>query len=225
MTLLTCLIASSALCTAPASTTPPVGRYVEARSASVYAGACHYNSEYVTQGREAALAWRVERGVHAGVDVAGWAIAAVIVDDVNLDQPASSRRSVVYLPASADGLVQAALCDWLLDAHAEQLGEVVAIRTVELAVRAEPSGFDISSPGELELHGGPLPNSECCKMPYNVWYQPFERVVERRVGHADEFRLLVRGLGAELLRRDENCVYTGWFGTAPATRVDALAQR
>ena len=34
------------------------GDYVEARTASVFAGACHYNGELVTTGRDAIMAWR-----------------------------------------------------------------------------------------------------------------------------------------------------------------------
>ena len=31
----------------------PAGRYVESRTAAVFAGACHYNGEYCADGREA----------------------------------------------------------------------------------------------------------------------------------------------------------------------------
>ncbi len=33
------------------------GDYVEARTASVFAGACHFNGEVVTTGRDAVMAW------------------------------------------------------------------------------------------------------------------------------------------------------------------------
>ena len=54
------LIAGSAACVsaAPAVT----GDYIEARSCNVYAGPCHFGSEYTTAGREAVMAWRVQRG-------------------------------------------------------------------------------------------------------------------------------------------------------------------
>src|ERR671928_228601 len=47
------------------------GVYVEARTASVFAGACHYNGELTTAGREAVLAWNVKGGSWGGVDLAG----------------------------------------------------------------------------------------------------------------------------------------------------------
>jgi len=48
----------------PASVT---GTYVEARTAEVFAGACIMNGEAATTGREALLAWKVDRGSVNGV--------------------------------------------------------------------------------------------------------------------------------------------------------------
>ena len=38
------------------------GEYLEARSVSVYVGACHYGAEYVEGGREATLVWNIHQG-------------------------------------------------------------------------------------------------------------------------------------------------------------------
>ena len=43
------------------------GTYVEARTAEVFAGGCVINSEAGTSGREAVLAWKVDRGQFNGV--------------------------------------------------------------------------------------------------------------------------------------------------------------
>jgi hypothetical protein len=42
------------------------GDYVEVRTASVFAGACHYNGEVVTTGRDAIMAWNVTLREMAG---------------------------------------------------------------------------------------------------------------------------------------------------------------
>ena len=47
------------------------GDYVEVRTASVFAGACHYNGEVVTTGRDAMMAWNVTSGKWQGVDLSG----------------------------------------------------------------------------------------------------------------------------------------------------------
>jgi len=45
--------------------------YVEVRTASVFAGACHYNGEVTTTGRDALMAWNVKSGQWRGVDWQG----------------------------------------------------------------------------------------------------------------------------------------------------------
>src|SRR5437899_11868218 len=73
------LIAGSAACVsaAPAVT----GDYIEARSCNVYAGPCHFGSEYTTAGREAVMAWRVQRGASAGQTLDGLGAVAVVAGE------------------------------------------------------------------------------------------------------------------------------------------------
>lgn len=216
MTVLNSLIACSALLDTSSTGTAPSGRYVEVRSASVYAGACHYNSEYVTQGREAVLAWRIERGSHAGIDLAGLAIAVAIRDDANLAEPAQARRSIVYVPSSAAARERDALCAWLVGTHAALLGEVLEVAVAPLSVAIEPDAFAVAIGARTSFAGSAMPNRECCKMPYNVWYAPFESLHGRRVGEISSWRLDEPALGADFVRRDENSASFGAFGAAAA---------
>src|SRR5260370_38698441 len=47
------------------------GDYVEARTASVFAGACHFNGEAVTPGQDALMAWNIQSGPWNGGDLGG----------------------------------------------------------------------------------------------------------------------------------------------------------
>src|SRR5438094_7242475 len=60
------------------------GVYVEARTAEVFTGGCLMSSEAETTGRQAVLAWRVDRGSLNGVSLGGLVIIAAIVGDKNL---------------------------------------------------------------------------------------------------------------------------------------------
>jgi hypothetical protein len=60
------------------------GAYVEARTAEVFAGGCVINGEAATTGREALLAWKVDRGSFEGVSLNGLSIVAAVAGDVNL---------------------------------------------------------------------------------------------------------------------------------------------
>src|SRR6202158_3858053 len=60
------------------------GSYVEARTAEVFTGGCIMNSEAQTMGKEAVLAWRVDRGSFNGVSLDGLSVVAALSGDRNL---------------------------------------------------------------------------------------------------------------------------------------------
>ena len=98
------------------------GRYLEARTASVFAGACHYGSEYTTNGREAALVWSFDDGEVNGTGLAGRTVAAVVTADVNLAVAEARHASTVYVPRDASEAERAALVAWLVAEHGAFLG-------------------------------------------------------------------------------------------------------
>jgi len=67
-----------------AGTATVKGTYVEARTSEVFAGACVINSEVDTAGREALLAWKVDKGTFNGVRIDGLAVVAAVAGDKNL---------------------------------------------------------------------------------------------------------------------------------------------
>src|SRR5215208_6915838 len=84
------------------------GVYVEARTASVFAGACHYNGELTTAGREALMAWDVASGSWDGVPLAGVRAVAVVSSEVNLTDSSAARRSELFVDGSATAAQAAA---------------------------------------------------------------------------------------------------------------------
>src|SRR5690242_19783704 len=77
------------------------GDYVEVRTASVFAGACHYNGEVVTTGRDALMAWNVTSGKWQGVDLTGVRALAIVSADVNLGEANAPRQSEIIIDSSA----------------------------------------------------------------------------------------------------------------------------
>ena len=76
------------------------GEYVEVRTASVFAGACHYNGELTTAGRDALMAWNVKSGAWRGTDLAGVRAVAIISADANLADDNAARRSEIIIGES-----------------------------------------------------------------------------------------------------------------------------
>ena len=95
-----CCCCTSSCETAPVADQPIGGRYVEARTASVFAGACHHNSELVTAGREQVLAWIIEAGAVDGVQLAGVGVVAAVGCAENLEVATAPRKSVAVAQRS-----------------------------------------------------------------------------------------------------------------------------
>ena len=188
----------------------PRGRYVEARTASVFAGACHYGSEATTQGREALVAWRFEGGREAGVELDGVELVVALAGERNLAEP-GARRAVVYVdgaPAAAGAARR-----WLLREHAALLGagEPTVVRG-PLALAFDGERYSVEAEGRFSLRGATLPDRACCAMPQSVWYRPFAAVEPALVGRNDVFRYCDPALGRAWSRSDENTGFAARFG-------------
>src|SRR5678815_1259238 len=77
------------------------GDYVEVRTASVFAGACHYNGEVVTTGRDAMMAWNVTSGKWQDVDLSGVRVLAIVSSDANLGESNAARQSEIIIDSNA----------------------------------------------------------------------------------------------------------------------------
>lgn len=185
------------------------GLYVEARSASVFAGACHYNSERETQGRELIAGWRLSAASTGDAELDGVELVVAVVADRNLDQADAARRSVLYLPEGLSEVCASAAEAWLRETHAALLGDVVEVRRGDVSVERDGDAFAVRAGEAIAFSGAALPDRECCSMPTQVWYEPEVDVGGRLVGHVDDFRLVESALGADLERHDENSAFLG----------------
>jgi hypothetical protein len=181
----------------------PAGHYVESRTAAVFAGACHYNGEWSTEGREALCVWHFEEGSCAGADV-----VLSLRADANLAAPEAHVRRAVYLSGSAG---PAAL--ELLRAREPQLfAGAEVLETLPIEARFGADGSYAVDGGKLfALAGRTLADRACCKMAYNVWYTPFASISERVVGDNDVFRMSDTRLGRVFERPGDNAAFTGTF--------------
>ena len=212
LTLLAAVAAAIALSTDPDSLGAPRGSYVEARSATVFAGACHIQSELDTRGREAVLAWRFEGGAEGDVDLAGLALVVAVEGDANLGtDPEAARRSVVYLSADESDARREAALAWLGRAHADLVGEVVAQRRTDLTFELDAEGFRVAAGDAVLVDGSALPDRACCTMPFDVWYEPLAPVAAPLVGLADA-RVADPALARSWSLSETNCAFFGSFG-------------
>ena len=186
------------------------GDYVEVRTASVFAGACHYNGEVVTTGRDAMMAWNVTSGKWQGVDLTGVRAMAIVTADANLSDNQAARQSEVIIDAQASDAQSKAMIAALKSKYAAVLGNVVTVRSTSIsfnrngrtyAVKADDATIDVEA----------MPNDLCCKMPNLVWYSPFVGLENRKVGYTVRAGYSGKTIGTPWSRSGENSAFYGSF--------------
>lgn len=196
----------------------PSGRYVEARTVNVFAGACHYNGEATSAGREALLAWSFESGSYDGAELAGVDVIAAVASDANLDRKGvegdarETRRSIVYVDAGATEVQRQAAVKYVRELAGDALGEVLAVEPREIEVQVEGERYFAHAGEKLLLEGAALPDRECCKMPYQVWYEPLAPIDGRIVGNSQRFEWRESRLAPSFERSSQNDAFVGTFG-------------
>jgi len=194
-----------------AGTTNLTGDYVEVRTASVFAGACHYNGELVTTGRDAVMAWRVTAGEWQGVDLAGVRAVAVVSADANLADRQATRRAEVVIDSAASATQADAIVAALRSKYAATFGHVLVVRRAPVEFTREAEAYSVSVPNVAELTVRAMPNHECCKMPHLVWYDPLVPLAGRRVGLTLKASFAGDAVGESWQQAGQNSAFYGNF--------------
>ena len=187
------------------------GEYVEARTASVFAGACHYNGELTTAGREAVLAWHVTAGSWDGVDLAGVRALAVVGADANLSDAQAARRAELIIDESASYKQAVAFTNAVKSRYGAALGRVAVVRSGPVSFRHEGKAYSVNAPGLAAMNVEAMPDDLCCTMPQLVWYEPLVPLARRRVGYTAKASYAGGTIGDAWQRTGENSAFYGSF--------------
>lgn len=215
-TLATILAAAPVLA---ADSTPPAptvsGTYVEARTAEVFAGGCIMNSEAETMGKQAVLAWRVDRGQMGGVVIDGLSVVAALSGTHNLGmremggEAPTLVKALLYVDerasaAQRDALVSLAtraiddLALWVVDVQAVPIAFERTHHTA--SVRAGDAKLQV----EAHIHHDP----SCGAM---QWFHPLSRGAEAEVGLTRNQTFTGQELGSRWQQIDKRSAFVGTF--------------
>ena len=186
------------------------GDYVEVRTASVFAGACHYNGEVVTTGRDALMAWNVTSGKWQGVDLTGVRVMAIVNADANLDEDNAARRSEIVIDSHASRTQALAMVNALKEKYAASLGQVVAVRSAPISFERNGRAYAVVT-NDAAINVEAMPNDLCCKMPNLVWYTPLVGLENRKVGYTSKALYSGKTVGEPWSRSGENSAFYGSF--------------
>ena len=186
------------------------GDYVEVRTASVFAGACHYNGEVVTTGRDAMMAWNVTSGKWQGVDLSGVRVLAIVSSDANLGETNAARQSEIIIDSNASRTQALAIVNALKEKYAASLGNVVEVRSAPITFKHEGKTYEVAS-AEAAIDVEAMPNDLCCKQPNLVWYDPLVQLSGRKVGYTLKAVYSGHAVGDGWERDGENSAFYGSF--------------
>ncbi len=186
------------------------GDYVEVRTASVFAGACHYNGEVVTTGRDAKMAWNVTSGKRQGVDLSGVRVLAIVSADANLGENNAARQSEIIIDSNASRTQALAMINALKEKYAASLGNVVEVRSAPIKFERNGRTYAVLT-NEAAINVEAMPNDLCCKMPNLVWYSPLVGLENRKVGYTSKALYSGKVVGEPWSRSGENSAFYGTF--------------
>lgn len=186
------------------------GDYVEVRTASVFAGACHYNGEVVTTGRDAMMAWNVTSGKWNGVELTGVRAMAIVTSDANLSDDQAARSSELIIDAQASDDQSKAMIAALKAKYAAALGDVVTVRSVPISFERKGRSYAVKA-DDATIDVEAIPNDLCCKMPNLVWYAPLVGLENRKVGYTVRAGYSGKAIGTPWSRSGENSAFYGSF--------------
>lgn len=211
MTIALALTVSAAQAAPESARNTLIGDYVEARTASVFAGPCHFNGELTTTGREAQLAWKIKEGVWNGVSLTGLTVMAAVVSDKNLYYGDCKRKSVVYLDEKATEEQEAALMAALKAQCGKNLGCVLDVKRAKVTFEQKDSTTTVEAKGFGKMVVAAMPNNDCCKMPSLVCHKPLVELKDRKVGYTRLSGIKEKILGPAWTKQNQNTAFYGTF--------------
>lgn len=187
------------------------GDYVEVRTASVFAGACHYNGELTTAGRDALMAWNVRSGAWQGVDLTGVKAIAIVSAVENLADKSAARQAEIIIGENASDAQSRAMLEGLKSKYAATLGKIISVRRGPLSFERQSQAYSVAADKFASITIEAMPDDLCCKMPQLVWYSPLVALENRKVGYTSKALYTGGKVGEPWQRSGENSSFYGSF--------------
>jgi hypothetical protein len=190
------------------------GVYVEARTAEVFTGGCLMSSEAETTGRQALLAWKVDRGSINGVSLDGLVIVAAVVGDKNLgiheiggEKPVS--RSAVFVDQRASMAQRAALVSMAQKLSGDLMGTIVSIASAPIQFADTGHEITVDTPKIALNVGKHAEHNAGCGA--EQWFHPLTSVNEATIGTTNENSFSGSELGSKWSDPDKVSAFFGRF--------------
>ena len=190
------------------------GEYVEARTAEVFTGGCIMNSEAETVGKQAVLAWKVDRGSFNGIAIDGLSVVAAVSGDRNLGMEEMgggkpTSRSAMFVDARANAAQRLALVAMANELSRGMVGTIVQVTSTPIQFADHGSEIQVSAgPASLNVNKHLTHDPTCGAM---QWFHPFSSVDAETMGVASEHAFTGASLGTKWSDPNKRSAFFGTF--------------
>jgi hypothetical protein len=191
------------------------GDYVEARTAEVFTGGCIMNMEGETSGREAVMAWRVNRGAYGGVALDGLKVVAIVAGDVNLGThelggaAPKEISSIVFVDDRATGAQRDALVSLARSLSNGLIGQAADVRASSVTFERGSETISVQA-GSARLNVGTrLEHNPSCGAV--KWFEPLGKVDAAAIGMTKMFTFADPALDRRWQQIDRRSAFFGTF--------------
>ena len=202
----------------PAAAAEIHGDYLETRSADVWTGPCFANGETGLVGREAILAWRVDKGAWQGVTLDGLSVVGVVKASATLGDPFASpypAKAVMIVDEKATADQRAALVAFAREMGGGILDTVVRTEVAPIAMSVSRDDHEtkgILQAGELaqvETRAVSAKDKHCGNE--DVYYPPLTSTDDALPAVAIVDKFSGEGLGVSWTTHDKRNAFVGRF--------------
>ena len=189
------------------------GQYVEARTAEVFTGGCIMGSEAETMGKQAVLAWKVDRGTVNGVSIDGLSVVAALSGDKNLGlhEIGGDRavvKSAVYVDERANPAQRLALVALAHDLT-KSIGTIVSVTPAPIRFADAGSEIHVATANvSLDVNKEMTHDPTCGAQ---LWFHPLASVDQAEMAVANEHSFTGSGLGTKWSDPNKRSAFFGTF--------------
>jgi hypothetical protein len=190
------------------------GSYVEARTAEVFTGACIMNGEAATTGREALLAWKVDRGSFNGVALNGLAVVAAVAGDANLGireigGDTAQTRAAVFVDERATPAQRIALVSMAKHLSKGVVDTVVEVTPTPIQFVDEGQAIRVSAKSLRLTVEKEMKHDQTCGG--KQWFHPLSTVDGAEMGTTSENAFSGGALGTKWSEPNKRSSFFGTF--------------
>jgi hypothetical protein len=190
------------------------GRYVEARTAEVFTGGCIMSSEADTVGKQAVLAWKVDRGSFNGIALDGLSVVAALSGDANLGIHEiggvhANVKSAVVVDERANAAQRIALVGMVGELAKASVGKIVNVSSAPIQFTETDHGISVTTAqAKLEVSAHVDHDPTCGSM---QWFAPLAQVTDATLSQTEEHAFTGSSLGTKWSAPNRRSSYIGSF--------------